>query len=394
MDLNDALKVFEATEANLVKMERLWDQLKKLFPTGLNLGVTDPDEYVNLTRAFANIARAMPAIDGRTIQVVIMDPDAIVQNHMDYLDVGEASAMLAFHGELESQGRELGDYRFLLDMKRRELARQSIQKLSDEIDAALTTIAADCAPALTSNETIPEPEWSSLRNLFKSVDSLLGSSISRGPRWSDMARHLGFGQRHDFDDIVKYDWPQVRQWLQTALYDHSDPLPIAAKDLGELVRAEPRGPVATELLWSSLSPSDFERLVFNLVDRTRGYENPKWLTHTNAPDRGRDISVERRMEDPLTGTRAQRIILACRRTDSVNVSAVADLASKMSLWEPPRIDELIVVTSGRFTTDAVDYVESQNLSNAALRIEMWPNSHLERLLANRPELIAEFHLRD
>jgi hypothetical protein len=65
----------------------------------------------------------------------------------------------------------------------------------------------------------------------------------------------------------------------------------------------------------------------------------------------------------------------------------------MRLWNSPRVDELIVVTTGRFTTDAIDWIEKHNQSSDVMRIEMWANSHLERLLARRPELIAEFKLR-
>jgi hypothetical protein len=75
------------------------------------------------------------------------------------------------------------------------------------------------------------------------------------------------------------------------------------------------------------------------------------------------------------------------------LAIITALKDQMKLWEPPRVDELIVVSSGRFTTDAVDYIERHNRGCEAMRIEMWPNSQLERLLANRPELIADFHLR-
>lgn len=54
---------------------------------------------------------------------------------------------------------------------------------------------------------------------------------------------------------------------------------------------------------------------------------------------------------------------------------------------------LIVAASVRFTTDAVDWVERHNQSDQAIRIELWPESHLEQLLAQRPHLIAEFGLR-
>jgi hypothetical protein len=54
---------------------------------------------------------------------------------------------------------------------------------------------------------------------------------------------------------------------------------------------------------------------------------------------------------------------------------------------------LVIATSGRFTSDAVAYIEKHNGSDRAPRIEMWPESHLERLLALRPSLIADFGLR-
>ena len=65
----------------------------------------------------------------------------------------------------------------------------------------------------------------------------------------------------------------------------------------------------------------------------------------------------------------------------------------MTLWEPPRVDVLVIATSGRFTTDAVAGIERHRQSDHALRIEMWAESPLEMLLAARPALIAEFGLR-
>ena len=69
------------------------------------------------------------------------------------------------------------------------------------------------------------------------------------------------------------------------------------------------------------------------------------------------------------------------------------LKEQAKLWDKPRVDVLVVVTSGRFSADAVELIESHNASDTAMNIEMWPESHLERLLAARPPLIAEFGLR-
>jgi hypothetical protein len=392
VDLNNALKQFEAVEANLCKLERLWSQIKELLPTGNEIQVKDEDQYRSLQRAFSSIAKAMPKIDGVSLEECLLDPVAIVQGSIDCLEIGEIDATLSFTNAIFGQGEVLDAYRFRMESKRRELARQGVHSICDSVEESLSNLK-EPAKTLKENSRMPEEEWRVLTSLFKSIDALLGKSVRRPPAWAVMSRHLSFGKRVDFDDIVKTDWPSVRQWLDRALYGESDPLPVAVSDLGDLVRAKPKGPVSTELSWSNLSPADFERLVFNLIDRTKGYVNPQWLTHTNAPDRGRDLSVERVSEDDLTGSRRYRIILACKQTSSVNLSVLAELREQMKLWEPPRVDELIVVTTGRFTTDAIDYAERHNRGQEVIHLELWPGSHLERLLASRPELIAEFGLR-
>ena len=116
---------------------------------------------------------------------------------------------------------------------------------------------------------------------------------------------------------------------------------------------------------------------------------------TNAPDRGRDLSVMRITNDQLGGVIRSRVIIQCKhwQTKSVTVADVAEVQLQMKLWEPPRVDVLVIATSGRFSSDAVALIEKHNTEDRALRIEMWPESHLERLLAERPALIAEFRLR-
>ncbi len=60
------------------------------------------------------------------------------------------------------------------------------------------------------------------------------------------------------------------------------------------------------------------------------------------------------------------------------------------LSEPPRMDVCVIVSSGRFTPDAVAAIEKHNQSDTGLEVEMWPESHLERVLATRPDLIGAF----
>lgn len=65
----------------------------------------------------------------------------------------------------------------------------------------------------------------------------------------------------------------------------------------------------------------------------------------------------------------------------------------MKLWEPPPVDVLIIATTGRFSGEAVAWIDSHNRSGHAPRIEMWADSHLELILSKRPEIVAEFRLR-
>ena len=210
-----------------------------------------------------------------------------------------------------------------------------------------------------------------------------------------MQRHLYFGMQADLADIHRLDWPDVKAALVRSQYGQYDPLPVAVGDLGEVVSAKPIGSVPTQLRWSALSEEDFERLLFVLISEASGYENPEWLQQTHAADRGRDLSVVQVETNPLMGVRRYRSIIQCKHWQGRSVSAteIGNLRTQMTHWEPPRVDNLIIATSGRFTADAVDFAEKHNQRDHALRIILWPESHLERLLAARPHLIAVFGLR-
>jgi hypothetical protein len=299
-----------------------------------------------------------------------------------------ASKMRFLHQRLE-----LVEYSYKLKQKRRELIRESLITLIDTVDGDIRSMRGKLERE-GEDALISEDEWSELTNHIGKINTLLGST-PRPPRWDDLYRHLHFAQMRDFDDIEKIDWPSVKRGLSADLYGEDDPIPSKIDDLSALVRGKPTGSVTNELKWAMLTSTQFERLIFSLINAEVGYENPQWLTQTNAPDRGRDLSVTRVIRDPLGGVTRDRVIIQCRHwlTHSVNVEDVATLQSQMKLWEPPRVDVHIIATTGRFTTDAVDFIEKHNLSDRALHIEMWPESHLEMLLASRPMLIAQFGLR-
>jgi hypothetical protein len=386
-----ALQKFEATEANLEKLENLWEKISALIPSGPAFG--GPPEYDELCLAFQRILPSLPAIGGVRVEDRLFSFDQAGQMRLDALELGEIEAEISVGNALEEQGKLLREYRFHLNAKRRELVRGQLLKLIAEVDGLLAVLAPTTAGAV-GNEDIEGPEWSRLKEAVKEMATLLGSN-PKPPRWGDLQRHLHFGMMGDLVDIHKHDWPAVKEGLRSDLYGEHDPIPVDVVDLDDLIAARPTGPVTSKLAWSVLSDEDFERLMFCMISETPGYENPQWLQQTHASDRGRDLSVMRVDTDPLGGVRRHRVIIQCKhwQSKSVAVGDVSDVRSQMELWQPPRVDALVIATSGRFTADAISLIERHNQGDRALHISMWPDSHLELLLAARPHLIAQFQLR-
>ena len=391
--LNSALRQFELTEANLIKLERIWTEIESTIPEGVVFG--ESPELENLCRAYALILEHIPFIGGEKPTSIPMSSDEIAQVRLDANEIGDVECHISTEQAITAPGRELREYRFNFDRSRRQLVRGAIEDTIIQIDANLRVLMQSDDFENQPGKPVESPEWSALKDNVAVLATLLSKDVPQKSRWPDMTRHLHFGEANDLRDIVNFDWPDVKAALQLLTLHENEPLNVEVQDLSDLVRAKPSGPVATKLSWSSLGDEDFERLIFGLVSDEAGYENAEWLMHTNAPDRGRDISVYRVLSDPLSGTQRQRVIIQCKHwlTKSIALSDVSTLRDQMRLWEPPRVDIHVIATSGRFTADAVNFIENHNHSDHALRIEMWPESHLERLLARRPALIATFGLR-
>ena len=388
-----ALEQFEATEANLIKLERLWDEMAALIPTGIDFGGNV--EYEDRARSFDVLVASLPKIGGWKPTATPPDLDGLAQSRLDAMELDEPSAHVPVERWIEEPGRELQEYRFRFNNMRRALIRDALIGLIDQIDADLRGVRAVVGVDAERRQQIDKEVWSDMREHMKQIEVLLGSSVKKPARWSDMMRHIHFGCVGDLHDIEAMDWPDVKDSLCKGLYGVNEAVPVQVEDLSALVATRPTGPITTALSWSKIDDQTFERLIFTLISDTLGYENPEWLMQTRAPDRGRDLSVMRVIQDELSGTLRLRVVIQCKHwtSRSVSLSEVSSTKDQMSLWPNPRVDVLIIATSGRFTADAVTWIEQHNANGASPRIEMWPESHLERLLAARPAIIAEFGLR-
>ena len=393
MDINAALRQFEATEANIAKLKRIFQEMGKLVPSGISFG--SDSQYDDLTRSYMEILSALPTIDGLKPDALPIDLNQLAQWRMDAQELGEPSEMVAADEAVELPLRQLEAYEHKLRSKRRPLIRKALTLHMNQAQRAIDEAQQLDKAHLPVNSIIEADAWDGFKNAMRSIDILLGSSLVRPPRWNDLHRHLGFGMLQDLRDIIRLDWPEVSKGLEAQLYADDEPIPVSVADLGTLAAEAPEGTVIVRLKWDNLSDDDFERLIFTLLTTTDGYENPEWLTRTNAADRGRDLSVYRTAKDLLAGSARRRVIVQCKHwlTKSISLPDVSSVRDQMALWTSPKVDILVIASTGRFTTDAVEVVEQHNQGDRSLKIELWAESHLEAILAKRPDLVAQFRLR-
>jgi len=395
VDLDKALAQFDAVEANLRRLEDVWSKYLDLIPANIAFTAGSPQgrESENLRRSFDELGSALPAIDGWRIEERPLALDDIAQARLDASDIGEPQVEIDLEQGIHAPGDQIAEYRFRFSRARQRLVRQRIRELIEQTDSLLATLCQrferDGTPAGE------DQEWQAVVSGIAEIERLAGGSLQRKGDWSTLKRHIAFAQGVDIHDIADHDWPSVRPDIEASMYDELEPLPVDVDDLGTLASSGASGPVSTKLSWDALEDEDFERLIYNILLDAPGYENVQWLTQTNAPDRARDLSVQRVLTDTLTGVQRQRVIVQCKHwtAKSVNPDDVSSAVTKMALWEPPPVDVLIIATSGRFTNDAVEWIEKHNNARKRPMIEPWPESHIESLLAQRPGLVAEFHLR-
>jgi len=380
-DLDVVLGTFERVRANLEKLERAWSEMTS----------ADHEQHEELTRVFIDLSTALPAVDGFRVTAVPMTKSEIEILRFEAGEVGEPDLYVSTEEEVDEPGRELREYRFRYERARRQVVRSHVEKRVEEIDRLLPEMLRE---STTDGGTSWEA-WDRLAVVVAELDRLLGDAVARRARWNDLARHLHFRAQVDLQDIVNMDWPSVRSEVDEFLFSGWEPVPVNVDDLQLLADAQPTGPVSTALRWDVIDAEAFERVVFELIRATEGYENANWLMNTHAADRGRDIEVERVVSDPLAGSLRTRVMIQCKhwRSKPVALPDIVACLESVRLWEPPPIDTLVIVSSGRFTQDAVQWVEKRRAERIVPRVDIWAENHLEMLLARRPQLISRFRLR-
>ncbi len=390
------LNQFDAVEANLKKCENLLQKIMKLIPEGIDY--SENDRYDDICKDFQNIYSTLPMFNNWKPDIEFLELDEIAHNRFEAADVGEFESKVYVEKQIYAPVKALKDYRYKFDRTRADFVRESIIGKMSLIDSLLDKLnnALRSKPEDEGHESVNEKEFDALIQQVDQLEMLIGRTFEKPRRWGDLQRHLHFRLYHDLYDIIESDWPVVKSGLHKVLYGESTPVPIAINDLG--IMASEKGTscsITTELKWSDIDDSEFERVIYCLISSEDTYKNPKWLTKTNASDRGRDLSVDRVRDDPLGDTVVERVIIQCKHwlRKSIAIDDVSRLDSQMELWGQPIVNTCVIATSGRFTTDAIAFIEQHNQKGRAPRIEMWPESHLERILARKPEILSQFKLR-
>lgn len=389
MELDDLLNALDRASANLAKLDAVWSRAASFMPQGPAAG-SDP-EYDDLARAWEDLLPGLPPIDGWTITDELPDIDAIGRAFIDYFEIGEHP--FGLYEDMEKPGKDLAQYRYRLNRTRRRAARERLQHLTALVDTMLPHVLASI-PRDSTNR-VEGDEIDRLVASFAEIDRLIGDTAQRRGRWSDLHRHLRFSEGHDWHDVYEFDWPTIKPDIEAGSLSDTDPIPVPEFDLGQAAAGRLTGAASTALRWDQIGDDTFERLLYDLLREFPEHENVTWLTKTRAPDRGRDLALDRVLRDGTGGVRHERVIVQAKHwlSKSVGLAEIAANVAAVKLWQPPVVRGLLIVTSGRFSSDAVAWVEQHNDSAVMPHIDLWPESRLETLLAQRPHLVAAHGLR-
>lgn len=396
VDLPAALAAYDKVALNLDKLDRVWQRMQAMLPSGPFIGTASPDAvaYAELGEAWTTIAASLPAIDGWRIEAEIMDYADIGQIRLDYMDIDEPGGLMGFEARLEAPGTEALKYRHKLARARQLLVRQRSGELVSRVDELLVPVPTEPDRELPEDEVAPV--IAALKEAVNELERLLGEALAGGPRQSDLHRHLHYAEPHDLRDIAVFDWPAFRPHVELAIYGEDTPVPVGVDDLASLASTA-ASPVPSQVQWDRLDADGFEKLLTRVLEQAGSYIRITRLMNVNAADAGRDIEAYQVVSDGLLSEDHLRVIVQAKHWPArgVGASEIAELVhSKLPLWEGEPVRVLIVATTGSFTQDAVRWVDDHNRAAKRPNIVLWSSSELEAILRKWPAVLAEFGLVD
>jgi hypothetical protein len=105
----------------------------------------------------------------------LMDLDEIAQNRLDAQEVSDVSAIVTVERQIEEPAKLIRDYRHRFNQKRRELIRDALTELIDDIDAKLRRLKI-LFPDSRSNESVGDPDFDVLKQNVTQISMSLGAA--------------------------------------------------------------------------------------------------------------------------------------------------------------------------------------------------------------------------
>ena len=138
-ELNKALRQFEATEANLTKLERVWDFLQKY----KEIKGEDRNLYENKRSSYLQLLKGLPPIDGGKPYIEPFNfskIEELMDKAREFQKDFNISSEREIYKQIEKPGKELREYRFLLNQKRQQLIRDEMLQILKEIGILLESL--------------------------------------------------------------------------------------------------------------------------------------------------------------------------------------------------------------------------------------------------------------
>lgn len=130
--LMKALEQFDASEANVAKIEKVWADMGPMIPSGLSFGSSA--EFDDLEREYRALADSLPAIDGFRLENSVPTPNEVAQANFDAAELGEPFGYVAADELATGPARQIAEYRYRLQSKRKALVRDALVDLIDAVD--------------------------------------------------------------------------------------------------------------------------------------------------------------------------------------------------------------------------------------------------------------------
>jgi HJR/Mrr/RecB family endonuclease len=166
-----------------------------------------------------------------------------------------------------------------------------------------------------------------------------------------------------------------------------DELTSAASDLGDAATPQP---TLRKFDFDSLTPTDFEEFVFDLLN-TVGFVNVDWRKGTpkdsSPSDRGRDIEAQMLVTDVDGHQRFERWFVDAKH---YKTGVPPEALQGLAIWsQAERPDVALVAASGYLSNPAKDWIDNYRKNQSPpFRFKHWERPQLSRFISDHMEILG------